>query len=526
MPSSRNNSVELKSRREMTLPQDVRTYLGTAPRIELSEPLLEELGKLADQEGVGLFVVGGFVRDLFRGQARKDIDFTVIGDAIAFARRLARRFRSKAVVYERFHTALVPIGEYRCEFVGTRRESYEPNSRKPIVEEGTLWDDLRRRDFTINALAIALNAPYWGALVDLFGGLWDLQRRHIRTPLDPAVTFNEDPLRMLRAARFVALLEGTLAEDARQAMARLASRIQIVSQERVTEELLKLLSTPRPSIGFLLLCETGLLPYVFPELQNLAGVELVHVGKQAYGHKDVLRHTLQVVDNVAARSDNVWLRLAALLHDIGKAKTKRFVEGLGWTFHGHEEVGARMAERIFRRMKLPLQHLPYVQTLIRLHQRPQALVDEGVTDSAIRRLIVQAGEALEDLFLLCRADITTRNPVLAQRYLRNYDALQKRIEDVQERDRLRAFQSPVRGDEIMQLCNLPPSPAVGYIKKALEEAILDGIVPNDYEAVKAYLLEHKEELLAAARAYEADHFQRRRTARSAPSAERTAPPPS
>jgi|LJSS01.1.fsa_nt_gb poly(A) polymerase len=496
------------------LPEDVRSYLETAPRIELAEPLLQRLGHLADEQQVGLFVVGGFVRDFFLGTVRKDIDFTVVGDAVAFARTVARRFRSKAVVYERFHTALVPIGEYRCEFVGTRRETYLPDSRKPIVEEGTLWDDLRRRDFTINTMAIALNELYWGAFVDVFGGLQDLQQRLIRTPLDPMVTFNEDPLRMLRAARFVALLDGTLAEDARRAMTALASRIQIVSQERVTEELLKILSTPRPSRGFLLLYETGLLQYVFPELHRLAGVELVHVGKQAYGHKDVLRHTLQVVDNVAQQSSNVWLRLAALLHDIGKPKTKRFVEGVGWTFHGHEEVGARMVERIFRRLKLPLQHLPYVQTLVRLHQRPQALVDEGVTDSAIRRLIVQAGDALEDLFILCRADITTRNPILAQRYLNNYDTLYRRIQEVQEKDRLRAFQSPVRGDEIMALCNLPPSPAVGYIKKALEEAILDGILPNDYDAVKAYLLENRERLLAEALAYQEEHFRRKRGRRT------------
>ncbi|GBD06649.1 Multifunctional CCA protein [bacterium HR21] len=492
------------------LPDDVREYLEQAPRLELQEPFLRTLGKLADEQGVGLFVVGGFVRDYFLGKERKDIDFTVVGDALAFARFLARRFRSKAVIYERFHTALVPIGEYRCEFVGTRRETYEPESRKPQVEEGTLWDDLRRRDFTINAMAIALNEPYWGAFLDLFGGLRHLHQRYIQTPTDPSVTFNEDPLRMLRAARFVAALDGTLAEDARQAMEKLSSRIQIVSQERITEELLKLLQTPRPSKGFLVLFETGLLQYIFPELHRLAGVELVQVGNQAYGHKDVFRHTLQVLDNVAQHSEQVWLRLAALLHDIGKLKTKRFVEGVGWTFHGHEEVGARMVERLFRRMKLPLDKLPYVQTLVRLHQRPQALVDEGVTDSAIRRLIVQAGDALEDLFILCRADITTRNPVLARKYLKNYDALYQRILEVQEKDRLRAFQSPVRGDEIMALCNLPPSPAVGYIKKALEEAILDGIVPNDYDAVKAYLLEHKEQLLAEALAYQEEHFRRKR----------------
>ncbi|MCS6965361.1 MAG: CCA tRNA nucleotidyltransferase [Candidatus Kapabacteria bacterium] len=491
----------------------MRTYLETAPRVELPEPFLQQLGQLADRQGVGLFVVGGFVRDLFLGISRKDIDFTVIGEALPFARFLAQHFRSKAVVYERFHTALVPIGEYRCEFVGTRREFYEPDSRKPIVKEGTLWDDLRRRDFTINAMAIALNKPFWGSLVDLFGGLRHLHQRYIQTPTDPLITFNEDPLRMLRAARFVAALNGILAQDAQRAMTMLASRIQIVSQERITEELLKLLATPHPGRGFLMLYESGLLQYVFPELHRLAGVELVQVGRQAYSHKDVFRHTLQVVDNIARQSENLWLRLAALLHDIGKSKTKHFVEGVGWTFHGHEEVGARMVERIFRRLKLPLQKLPYVQTLVRLHQRPQALVDEGVTDSAIRRLIVQAGDTLDDLFTLCRADITTRNPILAQQYLQNYDQLYRRIQEIQAQDSLRAFQSPVRGEEIMALCNLPPSPAVGYIKKALEEAILEGFLPNEYNAVKAYLIEHRDQLLSAALAYQEEFFRHQRRRR-------------
>ncbi len=483
----------------------------------IQEKLLNDIGALAESQGVALYVVGGYVRDFMRSARgevviRKDVDFTVVGDAVAFAREVASRFRSRAVVYERFRTAMVPLGEYQCEFVGTRKEEYEPHSRNPIVSEGTLEDDLRRRDFTVNAMAVALNnlgEHSFGELVDLFGGQDDMERKLLKTPIDPFLTFKDDPLRMMRAARFASQLGFMIDPIAMQAMTNLADRIRIISQERQTDELLKILASPRPSTGFKILFKTGLLQYVFPEVYALAGVDLVQenteVGRQEYRHKDVFYHTLQVVDNVAQMQDakaeevNVWLRFATLMHDIAKPKTKRFLPGVGWSFHGHEEVGARWQARLFRRLKLPLHHLDYVETLVRLHQRPMALVDEEVTDSAIRRLVVHAGEALEDLFTLCRADITTKNPALAQRYLKNYDLVYQKMLDVRERDALRAFQSPVRGEEIMELCGLQPSRAVGIIKIAIEEAILDGIIPNEYEAAKAYLLAHKDEWLVQAK---------------------------
>lgn len=469
-----------------------------ADTITLRDTFLEDIGQLADAVGVKVYIVGGYVRDTMRNSVRKDLDFTVLGDALDFARIVAQHYRSKLVVYERFRTALVPIGDYQCEFVGTRKEEYLPDSRKPIVSEGTLEDDLRRRDFTVNAMAVSINRSSYGNLVDLFHGREDMQKRILRTPLDPDVTFSDDPLRMMRAARFASQLQFAVVPEAVDAMQRMASRIAIISQERITDEFLKILASPKPSVGLQILYETGLLPHVFPEVYNLAGIDLVQVGEQEYSHKDVFWHTLQVVDNVAAMSDNVWLRFATLMHDIAKPKTKRFVRGVGWTFHGHEEIGARWQERIFRRMKLPLQHLPYVERLVRLHQRPMVLVSEGVTDSAIRRLAAHADDALEDLFLLCRADITSKNPRVVQRYMKNYDVVFQKVMDVQERDRLRAFQSPVRGEEIMELCQLPPSRAVGVIKHALEEAILEGSIPNEYEAAKAYMLEHKEEWLQQA----------------------------
>ncbi|MCX7929766.1 MAG: CCA tRNA nucleotidyltransferase [Chlorobi bacterium] len=465
----------------------------------LDDPIIIKLQRLARRHGVALYIVGGYVRDRLLGRSRTDIDCTVIGDAIEFATKVARHFRSKAIVYERFRTAMVPVGEHTIEFVGTRKETYEPHSRKPIVTDGTLEDDIFRRDFTVNALAVPLVGPHAGTILDLTSGLADLEHRFLRTPRPPLETFSEDPLRMVRAARFAAQLQFRLADDAFEAIKHMAERITIVSQERITDELLKILAAPKPSTGFVILHKTGLLRFIFPELDRLAGVELAAEGDRRYAHKDVFFHTMKVLDNVAAVSNNVWLRFATLVHDIAKPKTKKFIPGIGWTFHGHEELGARWQERIFRRLKLPLEHLPYVETLVRLHQRPMALVDEGVTDSALRRLAVQAGEWLNDLFILCRADITTQNKQRAEQYLANYDIVYRRIEDVRERDRLAAFQAPVRGDEIMQLFNLPPSPAVGAIKEALEQAILDGHVPNTYEDAKRYLLDHYQEFDEIAR---------------------------
>ena len=476
------------------------------PNIDLDDPVLLRIAALAAERGVDAYVVGGYVRDALMGRGRTDIDITIVGDAQRFATAVAKVFRSHAIHYERFRTSMVPIGEHKVEFVGTRSEVYTPESRDPIVSEGTLTDDLRRRDFTVNAMAASLQPDSLGTVVDLFDGAVDVQRRVLRTPLDPVVTMNDDPLRMMRAARFAAQLQFDIAPEVLDAIRSMAERITIISQERITDEFLKILQAPKPSVGLAVLFETGLLQYVFPEVQSLAGVDLVRQGDREYRHKDVFWHTLQVVDNVSQMSTNVWLRFATLMHDIAKPRTKRFVEGTGWTFHGHEEVGARWQEKIFRRMKLPMHHLPYVATLVRLHQRPMKLVDDGITDAAVRRLAVQAGDALDDLFTLCKADITTKNATRAERYLRNYEVVRAKVLDVQQRDNLRAFQSPVRGEEIMALTGLGPSRTVGYLKYMLEEAILDGLIPNDYEAAKAYLVANKDAWIDAS---ETAHFQRR-----------------
>jgi poly(A) polymerase len=471
--------------------------------LTLDEPLLHTVGTFADELGVELYVVGGYVRDVLRTSVRKDLDFTLVGDAVQFAKRFAEHMNTHAVVYERFRTALVPVhtpeGLFHCEFVGTRKEEYLPHSRKPVVSEGTFEDDLRRRDFTVNAMAVCLTGARYGQLVDMFGGKNDMASGILRTPLDPHVTFSDDPLRMMRAARFAAQLGFRVDDAALAAMSEMAERISIISQERITDEFLKMLAAPKPSIGLALLYTTGLLQHIFPELHALAGVDLKRVEGHAYRHKDVFYHTLQVVDNVAVASNDLWLRFATLMHDVAKPKTKRFLPGIGWSFHGHEELGARWQDRIFRRLKLPLHHLEYVKTLVRLHQRPMALVDEEVTDSAIRRLIVQAEEAgktgLDDLFTLCRADITTKNPKRAEEYLQNYELVYQKTLVVRERDNLMAFQSPVRGEEIMLLCDLPASRAIGILKTAVETAILEGIIPNNYEAAKEYLLTNKDALL-------------------------------
>lgn len=461
------------------------------------EPIIREVAAFAKEYGVSVYVVGGYVRDVMRSAARKDIDFTVVGDAVRFAEQFAERMKTRAVIYERFRTALVPIGEYQCEFVGTRKEVYVPHSRNPLVSEGTFEDDLKRRDFTVNAMAISLNTPDFGRLVDMFGGQDDLQKKILRTPLDPATTFSDDPLRMMRAARFAAQLQFQVEPSALSAIRGMSERISIISQERITDEFLKILAAPKPSVGLGILYTTGLLKFIFPELHALGGVDLIKVEGHAYRHKDVFYHTLQVVDHVAEVSNNLWLRFATLMHDVAKPKTKRFIDGIGWSFHGHEDLGAKWQDRIFRKLKLPLHHLEYVKTLVRLHQRPMQLVDEEVTDSAIRRLIIQAGDALDDLFTLCRADITTKNHQRAVEYLNNYELVYNKTLLVRERDKLLEFQSPVRGEEIMQMFNMPASREIGILKTAVENAILDGIITNDYDAAHAYLLVNKDALLAA-----------------------------
>ena len=465
---------------------------NTLEKIKIKESLLQRIGLIADELGVKLYIVGGYVRDYYLNRPRTDFDFTVVGDSISFAETIARKFLAKAVVYERFRTAMVPIEGFKCEFVGTRTEECNPKSRKPKVKEGTLEDDLRRRDFSINAIAASMNKDTFGVVIDKYNGKADIESQLIRTPLDPLVTFNDDPLRMLRAARFSAQLGFRLDNKINHAISKMTDRISIISQERITDELLKILASPKPSTGFEILYQTGLLAQIFPELNALSGVEIVKDEGRKFAHKDILSHSLKVLDNIAQVSDNIWLRFAALVHDIAKPITKKFSKETGWSFHGHEELGARFMETLFRRMTLPLEHLDYVTTLVRLHQRPMVLVEEGVTDSAVRRLAFQAGAALEDLFILCRADITTNNPKLSSKYLNNYDLVAKKVIEVQEKDKLREFQSPVRGEEIMEICGLKPSRMVGIIKSAIETAILDGLIPNEYEQAKKFFLEHKD----------------------------------
>jgi tRNA nucleotidyltransferase/poly(A) polymerase len=460
--------------------------------ITLSHPVLTTIGSIADREGIEAYVVGGYVRDVVLGRGGKDIDLLVIGDGVAFARTVARALgETNVVVFDQFGTAMIPTAEGKIEFVGARRERYSPDSRNPTVTVGTLEDDLRRRDFTVNALAAGLNAGHFGELHDPFAGREDMQRRLLRTPLDPARTFEDDPLRIMRAIRFASQLAFTIDENTLTAIRDMKDRLSIISQERITDELLKILQSARPSVGLRLMFDTGVMHLVFPEIARMAGVDQ----RKDHHHKDVFLHTCVVVDNIAQSTENVWLRFAALVHDIAKPRTKAFKEGIGWTFHGHEEIGARMLKGIFHRLKLPLDPLPYVEKLVRLHLRPMVLVDDIVTDSAVRRLVFESGNDIDDLMKLCRADITSKNPSLVARYLRNYDVVMARIVEIEERDRLRNWQPPVKGDEIMAVFGLEPGRNVGKLKKAVEEAILDGIIPNNHDAALAYLLKMKDTIL-------------------------------
>lgn len=455
-------------------------------------PFIKKISEVAWDTGVKVYMVGGVVRDIILQRERNDFDFLVIGKSLDFAEKVAEKLNvSKVTKFKNFGTAHFRFGNYDLEFVGARKESYKKDSRKPIVEDGTFEDDIHRRDFTINSMVISLNKEDYGNLIDLFGGYNDLMNKLIKTPLDPYRTFDDDPLRILRAFRFASQLNFNVDSSILKAAREMKERLKIVSQERITDEFLKILSSPQPSIGLKLLYDSEVLQIIFPEIYNLAGVDQ----RKDYHHKDVFLHTLMVVDNISKVTENVWLRFAALVHDIAKPQTKKFVEGIGWTFHGHEELGARMMKDIFQRMKLPLNKLDYVEKLVRLHLRPIALAKEEVTDSAIRRLIVQAGDSLEDLITLCRADITSKNPQKVEKYLANYDSVMNKVMEVQEKDKLRAFQSPVRGDEIMKICNLKPSKKVGEIKKAIEDAILDGVIENNYEAALEYLMKIKNEFL-------------------------------
>lgn len=453
---------------------------------------INSLMEIAEKRNESVFLVGGFVRDLILEREKKEMDFLIVGDGPSFAKELSLQLGVKEIsIFKNFGTAHFRYQDYDLEFVGARKESYKRNSRNPIVTNGTLEDDLNRRDFTINTLAISLNKNSFGELIDKFNGLNDIKNRLIKTPLEPEKTFDDDPLRIMRAFRFASQLNFQIEEATFQAASKMAERLKIVSQERITDEFLKILSSSKPSVGLELLFISGVMKVIFPEVHNLAGVEQ----RKDFHHKDVFYHTCQVVDNISKVTDNVWLRFAALMHDIAKPATKRFVDGIGWTFHGHEDLGAKMMKNIFVRLKLPLTQLEYVEKLVRLHLRPIALVDEQVTDSAIRRLIVAAGEDLEDLITLCRADITSKNINKVNRYLENYEIVMQKVRDVKERDKLREFQSPVRGDEIMRICNIPPSRLVGEIKTAIEEAILDGKIGNNYEEAYNYFLQIKDEFL-------------------------------
>lgn len=460
--------------------------------INISNPFIKFIAKIAKKSGFKVYVVGGYLRDKIMGIESSDIDFMVEGDAIEFAKIAAKESGTElSAEYKNFGTALLMYKGSKLEFSSARKESYNRDSRKPIVELSSITDDLARRDFTVNALALNLNEGK--TIIDLFNGLDDIENKILRTPLEPQKTFDDDPLRILRGIRFASKLNFSIHPETFEAMHLMADRLKdkIVSQERITNEFLLTLATPKPSIGIELAYLSGVMQIIFPEISNLAGVDQT----SKYHHKDVFYHTLQVLDKVALKSDNIWLRLAALLHDVAKPQTKKFVPGTGWTFHGHAEIGARMLKKIFTRLRLPMQQLPYVEKLVRLHLRPIHLSDEGVTDSAIRRLAAEAGEELEDLLTLCRADITSKNTEKIKSFLSNYDILEKRILEVQEKDNLRNFQSPVRGEEIMSLFGLAPSKTVGRLKKAIEEAILDGIIPNEYEAAKGYLLKIKDDIL-------------------------------
>lgn len=459
-----------------------------------SKIYFNSIADVAEKVNIETFLVGGYVRDIILERPRKDVDIMVLGDGVKFASEVAKKLGVVNVNYfKNFGTAQFIYKGIEFEFVGARKESYSDESRNPKVESGSFDDDINRRDFTINTLAVRLNNNNFGELIDKFNGLEDIKNRLIKTPLSPFETFNDDPLRILRAFRFAAQLNFYIDTEILIAAEKLAERLKIVSQERITDEFLKILESPKPSIGLKLLQKSGVMKIIFPEISNLGGVDQ----RKDFHHKDVFLHTCQVVDNISEETENVWLRFAALVHDIAKPQTKRFNEAIGWTFHGHEELGARMMKRIFKKLKLPLAQLPYVEKLVRMHLRPIALVSDDVTDSAIRRLSAKAGEDLDDLITLCRADITSKNPIKVSKYLSNYERVMQKVKDVQERDNLRAFQSPVRGDEIMKICNLSPSKKVGEIKKAIEEAILEGEISNTYEDALEFLYKIKDTFLTS-----------------------------
>ncbi|GIJ93168.1 tRNA nucleotidyltransferase [Capnocytophaga stomatis] len=453
----------------------------------LSNPIFSLISKISDEISLESYVIGGFVRDyLLKKKLPKDIDIVSIGSGISLAEKVAEKLpdNPKVSVFKNFGTAMIKADGLDIEFVGARKESYESNSRKPYVESGTLQDDQNRRDFTINAMALSLSEHNFGELIDPFDGLSDLKNKIIRTPLDPDITYSDDPLRMMRAIRFATQLGFEIEEKSLQAIAKNKDRLKIISNERIVDELNKILASPKPSIGLKLLYETKLLHYILPELVELQGVE-EHEGQR---HKDNFWHTLEVVDNISQNTDDLWLRWSALLHDIGKAPTKRFDKKNGWTFHGHEFLGSKMVFHIFKRLRMPLNDkMKYVQKMVRMSSRPIVIAEDIVTDSAVRRLVFDAGDDFEDLMTLCEADITTKNPKKFKQYHDNFQLVRQKVVEVEEKDHIRNFQPPISGEEIMKTFNLKPSREIGMLKDAIKEAILDGKISNDYESAKKFM---------------------------------------